>query len=89
MIPDVVPYLCCPVCRADLTAVETALRCPRGHSFDIARQGYVNLTRGRTPHTGDSAEMIEARAARRRAGLDTSSAIPTEDGAVSTTAARW
>lgn len=37
------------------------LRCPGGHSFDIARQGYVNLTAGRAPQTGDNADMIAAR----------------------------
>ncbi len=37
------------------------MRCPAGHSFDIARQGYVNLTTGRTPHSGDTAEMVAAR----------------------------
>lgn len=56
----------CPVCAAratssPLTRDGTALRCPAGHSFDVARQGYVTLTTGRTPHTGDTAEMIAAR----------------------------
>ena len=35
------------------------LRCEEGHSFDIARQGHVNLG----PGPGDSAEMVEAREA--------------------------
>ncbi|TYB39061.1 23S rRNA methyltransferase [Micromonospora sp. AP08] len=56
----------CPVCAeplAEATAgTARALRCPRRHSFDIARQGYVNLLAGRAPHTGDSAEMVAARA---------------------------
>jgi 23S rRNA (guanine745-N1)-methyltransferase len=56
----------CPVCAeplAETTAgTARALRCPRRHSFDIARQGYVNLLAGRAPHTGDSAEMVAARA---------------------------
>ncbi|MET7945628.1 putative RNA methyltransferase [Micromonospora sp. NPDC005324] len=56
----------CPVCGeplAEATAGTTsALRCPRRHSFDIARQGYVNLLAGRAPHVGDSAEMVAARA---------------------------
>lgn len=39
-----------------------ALRCTRGHSFDRARQGYVNLAAGRAPHSGDTAEMVAARA---------------------------
>jgi 23S rRNA (guanine745-N1)-methyltransferase len=63
MIDGALPYLRCPVCEDTLArGGERTLRCPRGHSFDIARQGYVNLTRGGTPHSGDSAEMIEARA---------------------------
>ncbi|MFG3297327.1 putative RNA methyltransferase [Micromonospora chersina] len=56
----------CPVCAeplAETTAgTARALRCPRRHSFDVARQGYVNLLAGRAPHTGDSAEMVAARA---------------------------
>nr|WP_307249023.1 23S rRNA methyltransferase [Catenuloplanes indicus] len=44
-----------------MTRDGAALRCPAGHSFDVARQGYVNLTTGRTPHVGDTAEMIAAR----------------------------
>src|SRR4030095_7166304 len=63
MISDVVPYLCCPVCRADLTVAEAALRCPRGHTFNIARQGYADLSAGRLPHSGDTAAMVAARAA--------------------------
>ncbi|WSN15044.1 23S rRNA methyltransferase [Micromonospora sp. NBC_01699] len=55
----------CPLCGQPLTAVDPgaarALRCPRGHSFDLARQGYVNLLAGRAPHTGDSPEMVTAR----------------------------
>jgi 23S rRNA (guanine745-N1)-methyltransferase len=56
----------CPVCGdplAETTAgTARALRCPRRHSFDVARQGYVNLLAGRAPHTGDSAGMVAARA---------------------------
>ncbi|HET6533200.1 MAG TPA: 23S rRNA methyltransferase [Actinoplanes sp.] len=70
MIDEALPYLRCPVCERTLSRGdgERTLRCPRGHSFDIARPGYVNLTRGGTPHSGDSAEMIEARAAFLAAG---------------------
>ncbi|GGQ41381.1 putative RNA methyltransferase [Couchioplanes azureus] len=64
MIDGALPYLRCPVCGGTLARpVERALRCPAGHSFDIARQGYVNLTAGRSPHSGDSAEMIADREA--------------------------
>jgi 23S rRNA (guanine745-N1)-methyltransferase len=39
-----------------------AIGCPKGHSFDIARQGYVDLTAGRVTHAGDRPEMVAARA---------------------------
>ncbi|MFD6652118.1 putative RNA methyltransferase, partial [Micromonospora chalcea] len=62
----VLARLRCPVCAEPLTGTTAgttrALRCPRGHSFDTARQGYVNLLAGRSPHTGDSADMVAARA---------------------------
>ena len=45
--------------RVELAEHEGALRCAAGHSFDIARQGYVNLV----PGAGDSAAMVEAREA--------------------------
>ncbi|MFI5932807.1 putative RNA methyltransferase [Actinoplanes sp. NPDC051494] len=62
MIDVALPYLRCPVCEDTLSRPdERSLRCPRGHSFDIARQGYVNLTAGRSPHSGDTAEMITDR----------------------------
>ena len=62
MIDGALPYLRCPVCGQRLDrADDQALRCRQGHSFDIARQGYVNLTAGRSPHSGDSAEMIADR----------------------------
>ncbi len=66
MDPRILSRLRCPVCAeplAEATAgTARALRCPRRHSFDVARQGYVNLLAGRAPHTGDSAEMVAARA---------------------------
>jgi 23S rRNA (guanine745-N1)-methyltransferase len=63
MNPDVVPYLRCPVCRTDLASAGAALRCSRGHAFNLARQGYADLSAGRLPHTGDTAAMVEARTA--------------------------
>ncbi|MFE0589478.1 putative RNA methyltransferase [Micromonospora echinospora] len=64
--PEIVNRLRCPVCAGTLAPATAgtahALRCPRGHSFDVARQGYVNLLAGRTPHAGDSAAMVAARA---------------------------
>jgi 23S rRNA (guanine745-N1)-methyltransferase len=59
--PEVVAYLRCPVCRAALATRAGSLRCGAGHSFDIARQGYGDLTAGRLTHAGDTTEMVYAR----------------------------
>ena len=56
------PYLRCPVCRLGLVELDAAVRCPRGHSFDRAKQGYVHLTANPVAHPGDSARMVDARA---------------------------
>jgi 23S rRNA (guanine745-N1)-methyltransferase len=70
--PRILDRLRCPVCGeplAETTAgTARALRCPRRHTFDVARQGYVNLLTGRAPHVGDSAEMVTARAEFQAAG---------------------
>ena len=39
-------FLACPVCGEPLVRDGRRLACQHGHSFDIARQGYVNLLRG-------------------------------------------
>ncbi|GLX96392.1 putative RNA methyltransferase [Herbidospora sp. NBRC 101105] len=59
MLGDVIDLLVCPVCRDDLALAAGAARCPRGHSFDVARQGYLNLLS--TPVKGDTPEMVSAR----------------------------
>jgi 23S rRNA (guanine745-N1)-methyltransferase len=63
MLEAVVRHLRCPVCRQPLGEIGSvrALRCSLGHTFDIAKQGYVTLLAGRAPHPGDSADMIAAR----------------------------
>ena len=33
----------CPICRENLTLVETSLKCCNRHSFDLSKFGYVNL----------------------------------------------
>ncbi|MEU4423980.1 putative RNA methyltransferase [Actinoplanes sp. NPDC024001] len=68
MIDGAIPYLLCPVCREPLARHERALRCPRRHSFDMAKQGYADLSAGRLPHTGDTVEMVADRAAFLAAG---------------------
>ena len=62
MLPEVTGSLRCPVCAAALRAAGAALRCDAGHSFDLARQGYVNLLPGSSrPGAGDSPAMVTAR----------------------------
>lgn len=63
-LPDaVVAALRCSVCGDDVARVGRSLRCSRRHSFDIARQGYVNLLHAKVPSdTADTAEMVSARA---------------------------
>ncbi|GAA3876405.1 putative RNA methyltransferase [Streptomyces sedi] len=58
------PALRCPVCGAGLAAGERSVRCPAGHSFDLARQGYLSLAAGRGAGAhADGAAMVEARSA--------------------------
>jgi 23S rRNA (guanine745-N1)-methyltransferase len=61
----VLPALACPVCGGalspDALPRPTSLRCPRGHSADVARQGYASLLRGRHATSGDTAAMVQAR----------------------------
>jgi 23S rRNA (guanine745-N1)-methyltransferase len=64
VLADIVDLLRCPVCGDALGETGGALRCAAGHSFDIARQGYVNLVPGRA----DTPEMVEARDAFLEAG---------------------
>lgn len=66
MLADVADLLRCPQCRPPTDAQGLALEgrtlhCPRGHSFDVARQGYVNLLPGGVPHHADTAAMVAAR----------------------------
>lgn len=54
----------CPVCGGALGQKDKALLCQNGHSFDIARQGYVNLltvTQKKSLHPGDTRDMVAAR----------------------------
>lgn len=56
--------LLCPLCGDGLRPRAAALGCPRGHSFDIARQGYAGLLAGGvSTASADTAAMVRARAA--------------------------
>jgi len=58
--------LVCPVrdCHLPLTRVERRAVCPRGHSFDVARSGYINLMQPqerRSKQPGDTTAAVKAR----------------------------
>ena len=56
----------CPLCGGPLSEVPAGLRCPRGHSFDRAKEGYVNLLPVGQKHSkapGDDKAMVAARRA--------------------------
>jgi len=56
--------LLCPICAQPLADYRQTWRCPTGHSFDVAREGYVNLRRGHkrlSETVGDAPEMLRAR----------------------------
>ncbi|WP_404400579.1 methyltransferase domain-containing protein [Idiomarina seosinensis] len=56
--------LICPLDGGLLELTERSWRCQQGHSFDIARQGYVNLLpvqNKRSKDPGDSKLMVQAR----------------------------
>lgn len=55
-----VDLLVCPICAEALRAAGATLRCDAGHSFDVARQGYVNLA-DQHAATGDDGAMVGAR----------------------------
>ncbi|MGB7595451.1 MAG: methyltransferase domain-containing protein [Erysipelotrichaceae bacterium] len=52
----------CPVCKKELIQNTHSLVCQKGHRFDRASQGYVNLTIGsKQRKSGDDKAMIAAR----------------------------
>ena len=58
--------LICPVCGRPLEKCDRSYMCENRHSFDIARQGYVNLLTVRQKHSlapGDTREQVLSRRA--------------------------
>ena len=54
----------CPICNEKLNKENNSYRCNNNHSFDIARQGYVNLLPVNKKHSdnpGDSKDMVLSR----------------------------
>ena len=66
-VADVADLLACPVCAArsepdvPLAPSGRSVRCAAGHTFDLARQGYVNLAGRAAPQHADTAAMVAAR----------------------------
>ncbi len=60
--------LVCPVrnCRLPLTREDQRLFCERGHSFDVARSGYINLLQPQERRSNQAGDTAAAAAARRR-----------------------
>ena len=56
-------YLC-PICKNLLHSESSLYRCERGHCFDVAKEGYVNLLpvqKKKKKDPGDNAEMVLSR----------------------------
>lgn len=54
----------CPVCSQEIEKKEKSYCCDNGHSFDIAKEGYVNLLAGKHKSgslIGDNKEMAKSR----------------------------
>ena len=61
----------CPVCGEPLAQGEKVWRCPHGHSYDVAAEGYVYLLPPNKKHSkdpGDTKQMVAARRAFLEAG---------------------
>ncbi len=56
--------LICPVCGEALQFEDRTARCSKGHCFDIAREGYVNLLRSNRPGDAMGDDKLSARARR-------------------------
>lgn len=50
----------CPNCKSILKKYDKVYKCSNNHSFDIAKEGYVNLLLNKSS-SGDNLEMIRAR----------------------------
>ena len=56
--------IACPKCQHPLNADAKIWRCSEGHSYDVARQGYLNLLLAQHKNSkapGDTQEMVDAR----------------------------
>lgn len=56
-------FFCCPVCGLGLCREDRTYKCEKGHCFDAAKEGYVNLLMSNKSGemSGDDKEMVSAR----------------------------
>ncbi len=63
-LPQYLRILTCPLCQTHFTQVGSAVKCENAHTFDIAKEGYINLLTKKLPDSmGDTKEMLLARRA--------------------------
>lgn len=70
MLSGVFMYLC-PLCQQPLQLTATQYQCSNRHSFDLAKEGYVNLLpvqQKKSKDPGDNQQMTQARRAFLQAG---------------------
>ena len=53
----------CPICGKPLVRIERSAVCENRHSFDYAKQGYINLLIRQSVDHGDNKAMVQARTA--------------------------
>ncbi len=61
---NILEILRCPICSGVMQRIDKTIKCEKGHSFDIAKSGYVNMLppgKESNAHTGDEREMVRAR----------------------------
>ena len=64
MLDDALDLLACPHCAGPLTRSGRSVTCPNGHTFDVARSGYLSLLPGDAgTGSADTPEMVAAREA--------------------------
>jgi len=62
--PSYIRILTCPICSTHFTRIGNTLKCEKAHTFDIAKEGYINLLTKKLPDSmGDTKEMLIARRA--------------------------
>ena len=75
--------LVCPICGEQLHRLDRSYVCPNRHSFDVARQGYVNLLAVQQKHSlnpGDTKEQVLSR----RSFLEAGTYMPIAEALIET-----